>query len=434
MRPARRPAMRRQLATHDRPQRRSARPLDEPRAPEGRRDSGPGEDVRHRPGLHLLGVALENARAETSRLDCCRVEERDGQTAAPERARHEEAGDRPDVAVVDRRQDTRASERRERGARPERAPADRFAAVIGEDARRGSPRDQAAERLPVPGAFPRPPDLRRQAPRHAPASAAGAALAEQPLEIAPARRGQRLEGESGRPGTSAGGHEGTHYPTVRGTIPPPGRPMTAPDDPTPDDATLDGATLDDLSPKRRGWLRAFARLVLALVGLLILILLGGGLWLRGALRGSLPILEGEWPLPGLSAPARVERDAHGVPVIRGATRADVARVTGWVHAQERFFQMDLQRRSAAGELAELVGSAVVDADRGVRVHRFRDVARRVVEAAPPEARALIEAYTDGVNAGLAALRQPPFEYLALRATPAPWRPEDCPLTILAMFL
>jgi penicillin G amidase len=174
--------------------------------------------------------------------------------------------------------------------------------------------------------------------------------------------------------------------------------------------------------------------ILAVTGLLIFLLLGGALWLRAALRGSLPALEGERPLAGLHMPVRVERDAHGVPVVRGATRDDVARATGYVHAQERFFQMDLQRRSAAGELAALVGPAVAGNDRSVRLHRFRDVARRVLETSPPGQRALIDAYTAGVNAGLAALRQPPFEYLALRATPAPWRSEDSVLVILAMFL
>jgi len=70
-----------------------------------------------------------------------------------------------------------------------------------------------------------------------------------------------------------------------------------------------------------------------------------------ALRGSLPQLDGEAPLAGLAAAVAVERDAAGVPVIRGATRADVARATGYVHAQDRLFQMDLLRRVAASSPA-----------------------------------------------------------------------------------
>ena len=62
-------------------------------------------------------------------------------------------------------------------------------------------------------------------------------------------------------------------------------------------------------------------------------------------------------MAGLGAPVRIERDALGVPVVRGGSRLDVARATGFLHAQDRFFQMDLLRRSAAGELAALVGAA-----------------------------------------------------------------------------
>jgi penicillin amidase len=111
----------------------------------------------------------------------------------------------------------------------------------------------------------------------------------------------------------------------------------------------------------------------------------------------------------------------------------VARATGFLHAQERFFQMDLQRRAAAGELAELLGPALLDTDRANRLHRFRAVARRVVSAASDDGRVQLTAYTEGVNAGLTALGAAPFEYLLLRADPAPWLPEDSVLVILAMY-
>src|SRR5262245_10400028 len=185
---------------------------------------------------------------------------------------------------------------------------------------------------------------------------------------------------------------------------------------------------------RRGLGRLIGRVLLGLLAAVIVIAAAAGLWLWTSLRGSLPLLEGELPLAGLSAPVRIERDALGVPLIRGSGRLDVARATGFVHAQERFFQMDLLRRSAAGELAEIIGPAALERDRQVRVHRFRSVAARVAAAAPPDSRALAEAYAEGVNAGLAALRRPPFEYLALRARPVPWRPEDSALVLLAMFL
>jgi len=166
---------------------------------------------------------------------------------------------------------------------------------------------------------------------------------------------------------------------------------------------------------------------------LTLVVAGGGVWLRHELRASLPQTDGARELPGLRAAVRVERDPLGVPVVRGTSRADVARATGFLHAQERYFQMDLLRRRAAGELAELVGPDAVTLDREVRILQLRAVARRAV-AALGEERGLLEAYAAGVNAGLAALGAPPFEYLLLRETPRRWEPEDSLLCALAMYL
>ena len=187
---------------------------------------------------------------------------------------------------------------------------------------------------------------------------------------------------------------------------------------------------DALPRKRRRWpvVLGAAAAAVALAGG------GAGLWLDRHLRASLPIVDGDRALAGLQATVRVERDALGVPVVRGQSRADVARAMGFLHAQDRFFQMDLLRRRSAGELAELVGAPALPADRDVRVLRLRAVARRAVEAMPVEERVLLQAYTEGVAAGLAALPASPFEYLVLRVRPAPWRPEDSMLCALTMFL
>ena len=157
-------------------------------------------------------------------------------------------------------------------------------------------------------------------------------------------------------------------------------------------------------------------------------------WFYFKLRASRPLLEGASQVPSLSAPVQIERDALGVPTLRGANRLDLARALGWIHAQERFFQMDLLRRRAAGELAQLVGSAAFALDKATRINGFRAVARAALHQGEAAERALAEAYCDGVNAGLAALPEKPFEYLILRATPQPWRPEDCGLVGLAMTL
>ncbi len=183
-------------------------------------------------------------------------------------------------------------------------------------------------------------------------------------------------------------------------------------------------------PKPRRWRRALAWLGLAL----LLAAVAAGFWLRGRLLASLPQLAGRASIAGLSAAVVVERDELGVPTITAANRLDAARALGFLHAQERFFQMDLLRRSAAGELAELFGKAALDVDAQVRVQRFRAVARRALAAAPAAQRAVVEAYTAGVNAGLTALGAPPFEYVLARAAPAPWQAEDCYLGPLAMFI
>ncbi|MFC0679605.1 penicillin acylase family protein [Lysobacter korlensis] len=148
---------------------------------------------------------------------------------------------------------------------------------------------------------------------------------------------------------------------------------------------------------------------------------------------SLPRLDGTASLPGLSEPARIDRDALGVATITAASEADAMRALGYVHAQEQYFEMDLMRRSAAGELAELVGARAVEMDRKHRVHRMRARVERDLETIAGDKRAVLQAYTDGVNAGLADLKSRPWPYLLLRTKPQPWRIEDSALVGYAMF-
>ncbi len=154
------------------------------------------------------------------------------------------------------------------------------------------------------------------------------------------------------------------------------------------------------------------------------------------LQLSKPVLDGTVSVRGLTSAVTVARDDHGVPVLDGANRLDLARALGFLHGQERFFQMDLIRRSAAGELSGLLGpiQVVKDIDRLRRVHRFRHRARTVLDGLAPDQRALLEAYADGVNQGLAALGGRPFEYALLLSTPQPWRAEDSALAAFAMYI
>ncbi|HLJ38770.1 MAG TPA: penicillin acylase family protein, partial [Steroidobacteraceae bacterium] len=151
------------------------------------------------------------------------------------------------------------------------------------------------------------------------------------------------------------------------------------------------------------------------------------------LRASLPKLDGTLRTQGLTAAVRISRDALGVATIEAANRDDLAFGTGFAHGQDRFFQMDLSRRLAAGELAELFGPLALDQDRKTRLFRLRSVARAVLAQADRSQRALLESYTRGVNAGLASLSSRPWEYWALRARPVDWQPEDTVLVEYAMW-
>jgi penicillin G amidase len=180
-----------------------------------------------------------------------------------------------------------------------------------------------------------------------------------------------------------------------------------------------------MSRRSRLWVRILGAL------LLLAAALAAAAWM--AARASLPVLDGTRTLAGLGGSVVVERDALGVPTVHGASRADVARATGFLHAQERFFQMDLARRFAAGELAELVGDAALPVDRVMRLHAFRPAARKAVAETPEAARRIIEAYAAGVNAGLDALGARPPEYLLLRSHPAAWHAEDSILLVAYMY-
>ena len=170
--------------------------------------------------------------------------------------------------------------------------------------------------------------------------------------------------------------------------------------------------------------------IVAAVALVILLPLAV---VHAVLRDSLPPLDGSVPTAGLSAPVKIERDRLGVVTLEAASRVDLAYATGFVHGQDRYFQMDLSRRFAAGELSELFGKVALDQDRQTRLFQFRKVARAVMQQATDEQRAVVEAYTKGVNAGLASLHSRPWEYWLLGGPPAAWKPEDTVLVVYSMW-
>ncbi|HEY2396935.1 MAG TPA: penicillin acylase family protein [Rudaea sp.] len=170
-----------------------------------------------------------------------------------------------------------------------------------------------------------------------------------------------------------------------------------------------------------------------LLSLLVIVLMAAVLAAWLLLRGSVPKFDGDLNVPGLSAAVTIERDALGTTTIHGGSRNDVARALGFVHAQERFFEMDLMRRAAAGELSELVGAAALPMDKQRRPFRMRARAAKVLATAKPDDAATLAAYGEGVNAGLAALATRPWEYWLLQASPKPWTTKDSILVMDAMF-
>jgi penicillin amidase len=142
-----------------------------------------------------------------------------------------------------------------------------------------------------------------------------------------------------------------------------------------------------------------------------------------------PSASGTLAIAGLSAPVEVVRDREGVPHLFAKTASDLYTALGFVHAQDRLWQMELQRRTGQGRLSEVFGERTLGADIFLRTIDLYGHAERSLGALPDEARAALEAYARGVNAfltrplGLLEPRLPP-EFLLLRHQPEPWRPAD----------
>ena len=150
-------------------------------------------------------------------------------------------------------------------------------------------------------------------------------------------------------------------------------------------------------------------------------------------RASLPMLDGKVEVVGISSGVILERDIRGHATLISADRNDLSFATGYLHAQERFFQMDLARRLAAGELSELFGPVALGVDRENRVHRFRNRAAVTIDLLPKDHKRMLEQYVLGVNAGMADLGSKPFEYWLLSSKPREWSMEDSVLVIYSMF-
>ncbi len=175
------------------------------------------------------------------------------------------------------------------------------------------------------------------------------------------------------------------------------------------------------SPLRRRVRRVFKFLLLIGAGLVSLAVA----WVAWRSYSSLPQLDGTFGVRGLESPVEVWRDAQGVPHLRAQSLEDLLFAQGYVTASDRLWQMDLSRRLAMGELAEILGERMLRPDIQNRTLGFRQVAERAVAELDPESRKLLAAYTRGVNEFIASHRHRlPVEFLLLRYRPHPWEAAD----------
>lgn len=173
--------------------------------------------------------------------------------------------------------------------------------------------------------------------------------------------------------------------------------------------------------KKRTW-----GIVLAVVLVLAILAGAGG---NHAVTSSFPQVDGTIQLAGLEGPVTVYRDKMGVPHIYATNSHDLFMAQGYIHAQDRFWQMDFWRHTGSGRLAEMFGKGQVETDMFLRTLGWRELAEQEYESADPEARAILQAYADGVNAYLQGREgaQLSLEYVVLGLLtpsykPEPWTP------------
>lgn len=143
------------------------------------------------------------------------------------------------------------------------------------------------------------------------------------------------------------------------------------------------------------------------------------------LRATLPDTETTLQLPGLEHEVEVFRDSYGIPHVRARSEHDAFMGQGLVHAQDRMWQMEYDRRRAYGTTSELLGSSGLVQDRQMRRFQIRRGLEGDYTALSTGARAMLDAFAEGVNAFLEANPLPAVEFELLNARPAPWRALDC---------
>lgn len=165
----------------------------------------------------------------------------------------------------------------------------------------------------------------------------------------------------------------------------------------------------------------FAKVAIG-AGLVILVTLAACFFfLRHLVTKSFPQTQGAIIASGLHSPVDVYRDDYGIPHIKAQDDHDLMFATGYVHAQDRLWQMDIARRAGEGRLSEVFGSATVEYDKLFRTLNLRGVADKIMEKLHPDSWGMLEAYTEGVNAFIDTHKgRYPIEFDMLRYHPERW--------------
>jgi penicillin amidase len=169
------------------------------------------------------------------------------------------------------------------------------------------------------------------------------------------------------------------------------------------------------------------KLLIALSVIAVLALAAAGLYLNHFVRSGLPVISGELEISGLESAVRVTRDENGVAHIVAESEQDLFMAQGFVHAQDRLFQMDLGRRQASGRLAEVFGDIALEQDKYFRTLMLRPYAEKSLPKHSPETLAILQWYTDGVNAYIEqaiAQNNLPVEFQLVGYEPEPWSVYD----------
>jgi len=167
------------------------------------------------------------------------------------------------------------------------------------------------------------------------------------------------------------------------------------------------------------------RLLLSIMTIFALVVVAAAGFGVYRVRQPFPQVRGALAVAGLQAPVEVIRDRWGIPHLLARNEHDLFLAQGFVHAQDRLWQMEFNRRIAAGRLSEIFGETTLETDRFLRTIGLRRAAEAEWEIQDPDARAAADAYAEGVNAFLARYRgRLPIEFGLLRFAPEAWTPID----------